>query len=76
MIRHKENLDFKKHCKYVLGEYVQAAEDETKKNDNKARSLYCLYLHPIANRQEGYELLHLPTNRVILRHHITSVAIM
>ena len=28
MILHKENLDYEKHCKYVLGEYVQAHEDQ------------------------------------------------
>ena len=75
MILHKENLDFKKHCKYVLGEYVQAFEDEASKNNNKPRTLDCLYLRPTNNHQLGYELLHLQTNRVITRHSITSVPI-
>ena len=75
MILHKENLDFKRHCKYVLGEYVQATSDEDKKNNNKPRTLDCLYLRPTANHQGGFELLHLATNQVITRHNITSVAI-
>lgn len=75
MILHKEHLDFKKHCKCVLGEYVQAASDEGKKNNNKPRTFDCLYLRPTANHQGGYELLHLPTNRVITRHNIPSVTI-
>ena len=75
MILHKENLDFKKHCKYVLGEYVQAFEDEASKNNKKPRTLDCLYLRPTNNHQLGYELLHLQTNRVITRHSITSVPI-
>ena len=75
MILHKENLDYKKHCKYVLGVYVQASEDKTKKNSYKPRSLYCLYLRPTANNQVGCDLLHLPTNRVVTRYDIKSVAI-
>ena len=75
MILHKENLDFKRHCKYVLGEYVQATSDEKEKNNNKPRTLDCLYLRPTTNHQGGFELLHLATNRVITRHNITSVAI-
>ena len=75
MILHKENLDFKKHCKYVLGEYVQAYEDESIKNNNKPRTLDCLYLRPTGNHQGGYELLHLQTNRVITRHSIETVPI-
>ena len=73
MILHKENLDFNKHCKYVLGEYVQAFEDDSIKNNNKPRTLDCLYLRSSNNHQGGYELLHLSTNRVITRHSIKTV---
>ena len=58
-----------------MGEYVQAHEDENIKNNNAPRSLDCLYLRPTANHQGGYELLHLQTNRTILRSKVTAVAI-
>ena len=76
MILHKENLDFKKHCKYLIGEYIQASEDEIRKNDNRARSLDCLYLCPTVNYQGGYEVRHLTTKTVITHHHIMSVALI
>ena len=51
MILHQENLDFERHWTYVLGEYVQTHEDETIKNNNKLRSLDCLYLRTTENNQ-------------------------
>ena len=75
MIMHQQNLDFDKHCKYVLGEYVQSHEDESIKNDNKPRTLDCLYLRPTASNQGGHELLHLGTNRVITRNKVTQIPI-
>ena len=75
MILHQENIDFDRHCTYVLGEYVQAHEDEQIKNNNKSRALDCLYLRPTANHQGGYELLHLQTNRVITRNKVTPLPI-
>ena len=75
MILHQENIDFDRHCTHVLGEYVQAHENEQIKNNNKPRALDCLYLRPTGNYQGGHELLHLQTNRVITRHKVTSVPI-
>ena len=73
MILHQENLDLERHCKYVLGEYVQSNEDETIKNNNKPRSLDCLYLRPTVSHQGGHELLHIGTNRTITRNKVTTV---
>ena len=67
MILHKENLDFDRHCKYVLGEYVQTHEDENITNNNVLRSLDCLYSRPTVNHQGGHGLLHLQKIRVITR---------
>ena len=41
----------------MLGEYVQAHDDEQIKNNNKPRALDCLYLRPTGNHQGGHELL-------------------
>ena len=75
MILHKENLDYERHCKYVLGEYVQAHEDLPIKNTTAPCSLDCLYLRPTANHQGGHELLHLQTNRPINRPRVTALSI-
>ena len=75
MILHQQNPDFDRHCKYVLGEYVQSHEDEMIKNDNKPRTLDCLYLRPTASNQGGHELLHLGINRVITRNRVTQFPI-
>ena len=75
MILHKENIDYERHCKYVLGEYVQAHEDKTIKNTNAPRLLDCLYLRPTTNHQGGHELLHLQTNITITSPRVIAVAI-
>ena len=76
MILHHENLDLNKHCKHVLGEYVQAHEERHPKNNNSPRSLDYTYLQHTSNHQGGHELLHIQTNRVIIQNTVTTVAIM
>ena len=51
MIVHKENIDYDKHCKFVLGEYVQAHDKPLIKNTNAPRSLDCIYLRPTVSHQ-------------------------
>ena len=75
MILHQENLDFDRHCTYVLGEFVQSHEDEEIKNNNKPRTLDCIYLRPTDSHQGGHELLHIATNKVITRSRVTPVPI-
>ena len=75
MTLHQENLDYEKHCKHALGEYVQAHEDETVKNNNAPRLLDCSCLRPTSSHQGGHELLHLQINRVITRIEVTPVLI-
>ena len=75
MIVHKRNIDYDKHCKFVLGEYVQAHDEPLIKNTNAPRSLDCIYLRPTASHQGGHELLHLQTNRIINRPKLTPTAI-
>jgi hypothetical protein len=72
---HHENLDYERHCKYQIDEFVQAHEEPTHTNTNASRSLDCIYLRPMDNAQGGHELLHLPTNKVIKRRNLTKVPI-
>ena len=67
MILHKENITFKQHYIYVLGEYIQAKDEPDRTNTNAPRTLDCIYLRPSNNRQVGYDLLHLQTNKIINR---------
>ena len=42
-IVHQEKLDFKKHCQYYLGQYVQAHEEHEPRNTQRARTIEALY---------------------------------
>jgi hypothetical protein len=55
--------------------YVQGQDDSQIKNDNKARTLDCIYLQYNDNHQGGHKLLHLPTNQLITRCYITVLPI-
>jgi hypothetical protein len=75
MILHQDNLDYDCHCKYILGEYVQAHDKPSPSNTNAARLLDCIYLRPTDNAQGGHELLHLQTNQVVKRRNLTPAVI-
>jgi hypothetical protein len=75
MIMHQENLDYERHCKYQIGEYVQAHEEPKHTNTNPPRSLDCIYLRPMDNAQGGHELLHLQTNKVVKQRNLTKIPI-
>jgi hypothetical protein len=67
MIMHKETLDYARHCKYQIDEYVQAHDKPDHTNTDAPRSLDCIYLRSMDNAQRGHELLHLQTNRLVKR---------
>ena len=72
MILHQVNLDYDKHCRYAFGTYVQAHDEPGNTSTNASRSLDCIYLsHNSRNTQGGHRLLHLPTNRIVIRRNIT-----
>jgi hypothetical protein len=75
MIVHGRGIDYEKHCKYAFGSYIQANDDPKIKNSNSPRTLDCIYLRYSDNIQGGHELLHLPTNHIIVRQYVTQVPI-
>ena len=75
MILHQQSLDYSKHGQYSFGTYVQAHDEPQPSNTNAPRSLDCIYLRYNSNHQGGHELLHLPTNVVILRRRVTAIPI-
>ncbi len=71
----QENLDYARHCKYQIGEYLQAHNEPDHTNTNAQRSLDCIYLRPMDNAQGGHELLHLQTNQVVKRRTMANIPI-
>ena len=67
MILHQQNLDYVKHCQYAMGTYVQAHNEPEISNNNKARTLDCIYMRYNNNAQGGHELLHLQASALIQR---------
>jgi hypothetical protein len=72
---HHENLDYERHCKYQIGEFVQAHEEPNHTNTNASKALDCIYLRPMDNAQGGHKLLHLQTNKIVKRSNLTKVPI-
>jgi hypothetical protein len=75
MIMHHENLEYERHCKYQIGEFVQAHEEPNHTNTNASRALDCIYLRPMDNAQGEHELLHLQTNKIVKKSNLTKVPI-
>lgn len=75
MIIHRKQLDYNKHCKYAIGEYVQAHDEPSPSNTNAPRTLDCIYLRYNDNHQGGHQLLHLQTNKIITRRKVTEAVI-
>ena len=53
----QESLEYKQHCKYCFGQYVQAHDDETRpRNSQQSRTLDALYIRTVASGHEVYNL--------------------
>ena len=67
-IVHRQPLNYKLHCQYSLGSYVQAHDEPDPTNTQEPRSLDAVYLRPM---DHGHEVYNLATQRVITRRHLT-----
>ena len=62
-------IDYDKHCQFQFGSYVQVFKSRNPCNTTAARTLDCIYLHPITNTPTGgHEVLHIPTQWLLHRH--------
>jgi len=68
-------IDWNKDVKILQGSYCQAFTECTIKNDLKPRILDTLFLTPMKNKQGGYVMLNLATNKEIASTCITQVPI-
>ena len=66
---HRTTLDYTKHCRFALGQYVQAHEDNDPSNTQAPRTRDALYLRPIPN---GHEVYMLDTREVVNRRNLTA----
>ena len=73
MILHQQQLEYSKHCSVSFGDYIQAPADNTKTNDQRPRTLDCIYLRRTPNSQSGHQLLHLHTGEIIIRSRAIKV---
>ncbi len=75
MILTKRNIDYEKHCKYALGEHVQAHTEPSPINTIEERIIDCIYLRYIDNEQGGHQALNLSTNKIIARRNLWRAVI-
>jgi hypothetical protein len=73
MIIHQENLDFHKHCMIPFETYIPAHNESANLNSQHPRTLNCVYLRYLNNKQGGHELLNLQTGSIITRQQVTPL---
>ena len=66
-----QRLDFKRHCRFQFGEYVQTHEQHN--NSMMSRTVGALALRPTGNAQGGFYFLSLSTGRVLNRLRATAL---
>ena len=71
-IVHRTGLSYKHHCQYSLGSYVQAHDEPDPTNTQAPRTLDGIYLRPIDN---GHEIYNLQTQSVIARRDLTVLPV-
>ena len=75
MLMNKRNVDYNRHCKHMFGEYVQAYQEETIKNNNKPRTIDCIYLEPNFTSAGGHYVMNIATGAKMLKSRLWTVPI-
>ena len=75
MLMNKKNINYKRHCAFTCGEYVQAHQEDTIKNDNKPRTINCIYLEPRFNASSGHYVMNIATSARMHKKRVWSVPI-
>ena len=71
-IVHRRGLNYKHHCQYAFGSYVQAHTEPKTTNTPAPRTMDAIYLRPIDN---GHEVYNLATGQVVIRRNLTALPI-
>ena len=69
-----QEIDFKKYCQYLFGEYVEAADIRTITNDNKPRTRPGIALGPTGNASGTYYVFCIETGKLLARHVLKSIS--
>ena len=75
MLMNKRNDNYNRHCKHMFGEYVQAYQEETIKNNNKPRTIDCIYLKPNFSNAGGHFVMNIATGAKMLKSRLWTVPI-
>ena len=75
MLLQKRNLQYDKHCTYTFGSYVQAAEENRIKNDNKPRTVDGIYLEPNMSPSGGHWIMNIVTGAKMHKARVWEVPI-
>ena len=75
MIVFQENVDYEKQLKTPFVTYVFSNNEPKPTNTNSPRHLDCIYLRATDSSQGVHEFLHLQTNSVVTRNHVTPAPI-
>ena len=67
VILSRRNLDYRQHCRYEFGSYVQESQVNNPQNNNRPRTIDGIYLRPTKTIQGGHEIMDLATNQVLTR---------
>jgi hypothetical protein len=68
-----KSVDHDKELAIPFGAYVQGCNEPQPTNTNAPRTLDCIYLGPVKNKQGGHELLDLSSGRVITRPRVKEL---
>ena len=66
-----QQVDYKRHCRYQFGEYVQTHEEHN--NSMIPRTVGAIALRPVGNGQGSFYFLSVTTGRVLNRLHATAL---
>ena len=66
-----QQVDYKRHCRYQFGEYVQTHEEHN--NSMNPRTVGAIARRPVGNGQGSFYFLSVTTGRVLNRLHATAL---
>merc|ERR1712115_436683 len=66
------NLNYKKHCKYLFGAYIQAHDETHQRKTQHTRTLDAIYSRPLGKRQGRHLILDLTTGHQITRRNLAD----
>ena len=72
MILKSKSVDYKRHCEFEFGDYVQVYDDQDIKNNNIPRTIDAIYLRPSPDMPNEHDIMDLFTGRKISRPQLTK----